>query len=851
MKNRKIISFIFFLFVFLNLTFSQNKDTKIKEWLVLRDIPATIPVFSQIDKKDFIKTFFETNYFNFKNKIFSLGKKQFEIKGKKYVWEKIISFDNLLKVKKTRINFLATYIDTDRYTEGKIVYTGYYPVEIFLDGKTIMKNRQYGEIKTNLEKRVKLINGKHLVFVKTILFPEEKNKEREFSISFVPDNGFKKAKIMFSLSPRKRISLKEILDVETPSWTKISPNGKLFALSLRKRMDGKLISWIELRETKTGRIFTSFKGLNGISNFKWRPDGKSFSFIKRENNKTVFYLSSLKGETRVLYRSSQKIQNYYWTPDCKKIIFSVGENRKEYINGVKQMLSTEDRQRGNRNKSFLYVLYINGGFVERLTSEKSSFLLDINRKGDKILFSVMGIDYKKRPYTFSSFYTLNLNTFDKKKLFDSYWANYAVWLNDENLVVLGGPDSFGGIGRNLEEGVIANDYDIQAYLYNINTAKVFPVTKEFKPSVDNIKVTKKGKEVVFTVIDRSYKTVFVYNVAKKRFKKIDGKKEIINSFSISNGGDKAVFIGNNSNTPPQIFSIDIGKNRVKRVYYPAKEFFSIIDFGKVENWDFKNENGETIIGRIYYPPNYKDGEKYPLIIYYYGGTFPVERTFGGRYPKNYWAANGYIVYVLQPRGATGFGQKFSSYHVNDWGKYSAKDILEGAKKFLKAHPFVKKDKVGIIGASYGGFMTEYLVTKTDMFAAAISHAGISLLPHYWGEGYWGYSYSAVATANSFPWNRKDIYVERSPLFNADKIKTPLLLLHGQVDTNVPTGESDQLYTALKLLGRTVEYIKIKGQNHWIMEYNKRKVWSKTIIAWFDRWLKNQPEYWYSMYKKTD
>ncbi len=234
-------------------------------------------------------------------------------------------------------------------------------------------------------------------------------------------------------------------------------------------------------------------------------------------------------------------------------------------------------------------------------------------------------------------------------------------------------------------------------------------------------------------------------------------------------------------------------------------------------------------------------------MYYYGGTTPVTRDFGGRYPKEFYAANGYIVYALQPSGAKGYGQAFSAAHVNNWGITVADEIIDGAKKFLDAHPFVDKKRVGCIGASYGGFMTMLLMTKTDMFAAAISHAGISSISSYWGEGYWGYAYSGMATANSFPWNRKDIYVNQSPLFSADKIKTPLLLLHGASDTNVPVGESIQLYTALKLLNRPVELIQLDDQNHQIMQYSKRLLWTKTILAWFDRQLKGQPEWWNEMY----
>jgi len=236
-----------------------------------------------------------------------------------------------------------------------------------------------------------------------------------------------------------------------------------------------------------------------------------------------------------------------------------------------------------------------------------------------------------------------------------------------------------------------------------------------------------------------------------------------------------------------------------------------------------------------------------MIVYYYGGTSPVGISFGGRYPFNYYAANGFIVYVLQPRGCDGYGQKFSSYHVNDWGKYALEDIIEGTQKIVKAYPFIDEKKIGCLGASYGGFTTELLIARTDIFSAAISHAGITSLASYWGGGYWGVTYSTVATTDKYPWNDREIYVDRSPLYNADKINTPLLLLHGDSDTNVPTHESDYLYSALKILGKDVEYIQIPGENHWVLKDENRIPWYKTIIAWFNKHLKEKPEYWEYLY----
>ena len=136
-----------------------------------------------------------------------------------------------------------------------------------------------------------------------------------------------------------------------------------------------------------------------------------------------------------------------------------------------------------------------------------------------------------------------------------------------------------------------------------------------------------------------------------------------------------------------------------------------------------------------------------------------------------------------------------------------------------------------------------LVTKTDLFAAAVSHAGISSISSYWGEGYWGYTYNARSAAGSFPWNRPDLYVGQSPLFAADRVKTPLLLTHGRADTNVPVGESDTFFTALKLLGAPVEYLQVEGLDHLSLEHAKRIVWSRAIVAWFDRYLKDEPQWW--------
>jgi dipeptidyl aminopeptidase/acylaminoacyl peptidase len=148
-------------------------------------------------------------------------------------------------------------------------------------------------------------------------------------------------------------------------------------------------------------------------------------------------------------------------------------------------------------------------------------------------------------------------------------------------------------------------------------------------------------------------------------------------------------------------------------------------------------------------------------------------------------------------------------------------------------------------------MTLYLVSHSDLFAAAVDFFGISDITSYWGAGWWGwgFDYGDTALANAYPWNRRDIFVDRSPIYSADKIHSPLLLLHGDSDTNVPTEESDQIFSAMRVLGRTCEYVRFAGEDHGISGRPSNRVASETMmLEWFDRFLKNQPEAWQERWK---
>ena len=271
-----------------------------------------------------------------------------------------------------------------------------------------------------------------------------------------------------------------------------------------------------------------------------------------------------------------------------------------------------------------------------------------------------------------------------------------------------------------------------------------------------------------------------------------------------------------------------------------------------EDAGFTGPGGETVdawwyrpagkAGDVFDQPARDHAASVPLIVYYYGGSTPTMRGFNTTH--QFWAANGYDVLVVNPRGCHGYGDAFADWHAGDWGPAASADILAGAEALLARYPQLNPDAVGCYGGSYGGFMTMYLVTHSDLFASAVSMYGIADLATYWGQGAWGWTYGDMAAGGRMPWEHPQYFTDHSPLFAAGDVTTPLLLLHGAADVNVTTGESMEMFTALQVQGKPVELVTFAGEDHGIAGSWENYAGHRTMmLEWFDRFLKGRPEAW--------
>ena len=618
-------------------------------------------------------------------------------------------------------------------------------------------------------------------------------------------------------------------------------------------------------DLQTGKEFS----LNGFQ--YWLPEGDRYLRSYRETDGTWCYetVDIKTGEHTFVGKYSGK-GHAYLTKDLKKFIVTIDEKVPEEKNkDVHQILEPDDRQPGWRNRRNYSLYDIETGITTPITKGARNAYITPNKDASRFLVSIRTEELTERPFEFTDLLLLDAATgkADTLVCHDGFIGSCTFSPDEKYIAVVGTPEAFNGLGNTLPEGVTPSSYEYELFIMDLQTKEVRCLTRDFDPSVTSYQWSELDGQIYALCENRDQKSLYRINPKPTPNPSLKGKESspykgeidrvllsepyIYGSYSLAKEKPLLAYIGESSMSTDRCWLRDLktGKERVLCDLNPTR--LKDIQLGECRDWNFKAERGDTIYGCYYLPPFFDETKQYPMLVYYYGGCSPVGRYLDSYYNYQEWAAMGYVVYVIQPSGCSGFGQEFASRHVNAYGDYTADDIIQGTKQFCKEHPFVKADKIGCMGASYGGFMTMYLQTVTDIFAAAMSHAGISNPASYWGFGYWGYSYNTTAAAHSYPWNNMQLYSGHAPLFNADKVHTPILFMHGGADTNVPINESIQMFTALKLLGRETAFITVEGENHHILNYNKRIRWHDSIMAWFARWLQDDPTWWNSMYPEKN
>lgn len=750
------------------------------------------------------------------------------------------------------VETLVTTLRPERFIKGSLKVTSASVFEVMVDGVS----------KGSKAKPDSAITASSVVAVPIELEPErtadimvkvltdsEAKNDPTVKIEFEPESKY--SDVNYSLVPEKkhRFSIYDMSDGPRARSTSMSPDGKYVITRFVEVFSEKeQRTWSTLTETKTGKIINA--GLNGSAG--WMPSGSTLYYTVKRGDSYDLVNISLPSQSSETVATGLPTGDIIWSPDASYFVYykSVPGTRKEGI--MQRYSSPDDRMPENRDRYYLMKYDLSTSVAQPLTYGGATTYPDgFNADGSKMLIKAMRENTSEYPFYKTDLIQVDMKTMAVDTLVKANGdLSSAVYSPDgKSLFIVGGPSLFGKLGVNAGDHPIANDFDSQGYLFDIASKKVTPMTRDFDPAIQGEPVWNAADgKIYFRAEEGFFVPVYCLNPADGSIKKLPVAADNVANFSIGNREDRYMsYTGQAYEYAGRAYLMDLKTGKSTVMADPDAERLAEVNFGKTQPWRFTASDGTEIDGMMCLPPDFDPNKKYPLIVYYYGGTSPSQRGMSHAYIPQLFASRDYVVYILNPSGTTGYGQEFSARHVNAWGKRTADEIIEGVKKFCEEHPYVDSKKIGCLGASYGGFMTMYLQTLTDIFSAAVSHAGISNVTSYWGEGYWGYSYNSVAAAKSYPWNNPDLFTKQGALFNADKIHTPLLLLHGTEDTNVPIGESIQLFNALKVLGRDVEFITVEGANHVVKEYDKRIVWHATIMAWFAKWLQDDSRWWDSMY----
>jgi len=310
----------------------------------------------------------------------------------------------------------------------------------------------------------------------------------------------------------------------------------------------------------------------------------------------------------------------------------------------------------------------------------------------------------------------------------------------------------------------------------------------------------------------------------------------MDSIRLSPDGLFLYFLKQAINMPRELFSLDLKTSAVKQITRFNEKLLSGLEMNPLEEFWFKGAEGDKVHGLLLKPPFFDGSKKYPLVMLFHGGPQGAwTDDFHFRWNAQMFAAPGYVVAMINFHGSTGYGQDFTDSISGDWGGKPYKDILASLDHLFSTNSFIDRNKVGAAGASYGGYMINWIEGHTDRFSCLISHAGVYDLRSMYGatEELWFPEWEYEGT----PWSNPEQYEKWSPSSFVQNFKTPCLVIHGQHDFRVPVTQGFQLFTALQRMNVPSRMLYFPDEYHFVTKPLNAELWWNTMFDWLAKYLK--------------
>ena len=589
----------------------------------------------------------------------------------------------------------------------------------------------------------------------------------------------------------------------------------------------------------------------------WSPDGKTIAFLSMRSGDSQVYLLSLEGgEAQKLTKLSTGADIVKWSPDGKTIAFTSSvypDCKDDDCNSKRDAEKEKNKVKAHVAEHLLYRHWTHWNEGKRahlfvIPSDGSAAPRDLTP----------GADYDVPPDERGGPGDINFSPDSKELCFTAVTDKMEAISTNGDLFTV--PVAGGEIKRiTTQQGfdgepVYSPDGKYIAYhaqltpeyesdrwrvmLYDRQAGKNENLSEAFDRSADELAWSADSKTIYFTAENETQKPI--YEMAARPG--AEPKKIIADTYnmgiSFSRDGKTLAFERTSLTTPAELFTATSDGSGARQLTHHNDSVLATLDMNPPESFWFDGAEGTKVQAMLIRPPKFDATKKYPLLVLLHGGPQTMwSNAWGYRWNAEVFSAPGYVTLMINRRGSTGYGQKFTDEITNDWGGKAYVDVMDGVDFALKKYPFIDGTKMAAAGGSYGGYMADWIATHNGRFKAIISHAGVyDKVSMYATEELWFEEHDMQGT----PWTNPESYRKWAPVTYAGKLgefKTPTLVICGERDFRVPYTQSLEFFNALQRQGVPSKLVVFPDEGHWVLKPQNSQFWYKTFLEWLALYLK--------------
>ena len=653
-------------------------------------------------------------------------------------------------------------------------------------------------------------------------------------------------------------TFKDMMDLKRIGAPSLSPDGKwvLFTAMDVNLAENKRTNHIWVVPSSGGDARPLASDPAGESGARWSPDGKKFLFVSARGGSQQIWVANfdpatgdINGAPKAITNISTEADGAMWSPDGKNIVFTsevypgchddlcnkAGDEARAKSK-VKAMIFTRLFYRPwnaytHFKRNHLFVVPAEGGTAKDITpgdhdvppfSLGGQDLYTVSPDGQEVAFT-SNIDEVEATSTNNDIFVVPITGGESKKLSTSPGG--------DSTPVYSPDGKWLAWRMQVRPGYESDRFRL--VICNRKTGQITNLTENLDRWVEAVAWAPDSRSIYITSEDKGEIPIYRIDIDKP-----NQIQEVLrganDELQVAGDGNTLVFSRMSVRAPNEIYRLEIGSKEPVQLTHLNDPVLSHIEMPAMDSFWFTGDAATKVQGFIIKPPDFNARRRYPVKFLIHGGPqgqWGDEWSY--RWNAELFAADGYVVVMINPRGSTGYGQKFIDEINGNWGGKPYVDLMKGLDYAEQHYPFIDKDRECALGASYGGYMIDWILGHTNRFKCLVSHDGMFNTISAYGstEELWFPEWEFKGT----PWTNRETYLRWSPQMFATQFKTPTLVVHGQLDYRLDVSEGFQLFTTLQRLKVPSKMLYFPDEGHWVLKPQNSELWYHTVNDWVGQW----------------